>query len=357
MNTIDDLRATLQHHAADLPDELDHARSASVHQRVRVARQRRRAVVAGGIASALAVTVGGVGLAALVSHRSSELRPLAGHTPPARMTSLGFGYSFVEGKAGDGTVTIDFDASDSPRLVSWAGSSAGAVEVEVRDQQIGDASDFSSFTTISPGETGPVTVTGRGKVALAVYRLDTLAPGVTGDGSVFRDEVAGDSLLGAAFGDASHPVRLQVSSPTGRLRLASTCRHAPSGTWLTVEVDGEMTTSGECYGDHGDVDAGVGGGTFDIDTGTHTVTSRLTQGMDGPAVEAAPGLEFGVGVYAAARPVTADSPFQMDPQIEYDGHVWAWSRSSAACWVMTRPSGPLTAMSITSPLRPPKAKP
>lgn len=58
MNTIEDLRATLHHHATDLPDEADHIRSAAVHQRVRVARQRRRTAVAGGIAAIVALTVG-----------------------------------------------------------------------------------------------------------------------------------------------------------------------------------------------------------------------------------------------------------------------------------------------------------
>ncbi len=60
MSTIDELRATLESHAAALPDHDAHARSGSVHQRVRAVRRRRLAgasLAAAGVATAVVLAV------------------------------------------------------------------------------------------------------------------------------------------------------------------------------------------------------------------------------------------------------------------------------------------------------------
>lgn len=330
MNTIDDLRATLQHHAADLPDELDHARGAAVHQRVRVARQRRRQAVAGGIAAAVALTVGAVNLIHLPSSPSpADQRTLAGFLAPDTMSSLGFGYRFEQGSDGSGTVTLRLPASDQPRLISWAGSTAGEVSVVTPDRQLTSDQDFADFTTIYGGESGDVTVTGPGEVAVAVYTLDELAPGIAQDGVVFRDQVAAAPLLGAAFGDTADPISLEVTTPTGRIRVAAVCRNAPAGAWLRVAIDGDLLSSGECFNDWF-VDAGASSsGTFDgLGGESHTITATVTQGQDGPAIEA-PGLEYGVGAYAEPLSIVT-GPFDVSPEVEYDGHTWVYGELDTA---------------------------
>ncbi len=95
MNSLDDLRATLDRHADDVSDLAGPgvARTAAVHLRVQVVRRRRRVVAAGGVAAVVAV-VGGV---ALLPEGARQATPdpagtVVGLTPPAQLTALGFSY-------------------------------------------------------------------------------------------------------------------------------------------------------------------------------------------------------------------------------------------------------------------------
>ena len=55
MNTVDDLRASLDRHASELSDSGAHGRPAAVRERVRVVRRRRRTAVAASVVTAVAL--------------------------------------------------------------------------------------------------------------------------------------------------------------------------------------------------------------------------------------------------------------------------------------------------------------
>ncbi len=58
------------------------------------------------------------------------------------------------------------------------------------------------------------------------------------------------------------------------------------------------------------------------------MAAPVTRGHDGPEVSD-PGIEFGVGVYAAARPARSAAPFSIEAELEYDGHVWEFVGSES----------------------------
>ena len=62
MNTLSDLRSTLEEHAERVPDGEAVVRTAAVRHRVSVVRRRRRAVAAGGLALVVATVIGAVGV-------------------------------------------------------------------------------------------------------------------------------------------------------------------------------------------------------------------------------------------------------------------------------------------------------
>lgn len=328
MTSLTTLRAELDTHAGDVVDGGSAPRTVAVHERVRVIRRRRRTLAAGSLAAVLALTGGGIALTRTQDRSASVAdRTLAGHVAPEHLESLGFGYTFAEGDQGSGTASLDLPVSDQPRLVSWAGSEDDAVTVSTGADTRSDRSDFGDFLPVYPGMSGRVSVTGEGRVAIAVYTLSELADGVSADGAVFRNEMAGDTLLDAAFSGGSDPISLTVPMPEGGLRVARACTGAPSGTWLRIMVNGEARSWGEC-GDWA-VDAGTGGGTFWTDDGlpgpgsSVTVTATLTQGMRGPAVTP-DGVVYGVGVYATG-PVAGTAGGSEVPELtEANGHLWRY---------------------------------
>ncbi len=203
MNTLNDLRSTLDAHAADIHDDASRARVLAVHGRARAVRRRRAVAVAAAVAvvAAVAVTPRMLGDA----EPAPVERELIGKVAPATVTSLGYTYDFIEGVEDD---RIKLDASDEPRLLTWA--VAGGPEDVLVDSRYSegevwsDGTDFDDFLVIHPGESGPWQIrrSGGAEVALAVYELTDARPaGYTVDGITFREQIGPETLVDAVIGE------------------------------------------------------------------------------------------------------------------------------------------------------------
>jgi hypothetical protein len=177
-------------------------------------------------------------------------------------------------------------------------------------------------------------VTG-GAAALAVYELtDQRPPGHTVGGITYRDDVAGDRLVGAEIGRAGQgEVTLDVEIPEGAVRVGTFCSGAPPGTWTHLEIEGLGTLdSGDCAGPS--FDPGSSNySTWNNGIGHALPGDRirlrlwLTAGEDGALVEP-DGVRIGLGVYdvaGPARPVDRVAGWALPDVREHDGHVWQLS--------------------------------
>ena len=327
MSTTDDLRSTLDRHASELTDHDVHARPVAVRERIRVVRRRRRATV-GGVAAtvvgamALTLSLGGARQAPVAD------RTLAGHEAPRTMSSLGYTYTFAQGRQGDGKVQLQLAPSDRPRLVSWA-TSGPDDEVTLRGVDEGPRTvttdDFGDFVLVPPRRDGSITVTGEGDVALAVYDLSGAAPGDTHDGITFRDDVAGQRLLADAIGDPGEAdLSLDLSTDGGALPISYLCSGGPSDAWLHISVNGGGAVSGSGCDDPLFDPAGSGGFiTYPDAAEARSLHVRMwvTRGQKGDVVEA-PDLRIAVGAYAPAPAVTRLAGWTVPATTEYGGHLW-----------------------------------
>lgn len=252
MNDLDQLRSTLDQHASDVVDHDVLGRVGAVRQRVRVARRRRRAAAAGTAALTLAV-VGGV---ALLPERGDDPVPttpsVLGMTVPSSFDSLGYTYRFDRAVEGDTQVSVRLAASDEPQLVSW-GTVGDDDTVEVTrygTTTTYDAADFSDFVLVGPGDATTVRVDGTSDVGLAVYTLgDDRPEGVTRDGLTYRQEVAGQQLVAAAFGDPGEAeVVLEATAVGQGTRFSVDCADAPAGATIHLDLRDEEGgfVTGEC---------------------------------------------------------------------------------------------------------------
>lgn len=333
MNTLQDLRSTLDAHAASVHDDAALARTFAVHGRARAVRRRRFAAVAvaAAVAAVAATTV------PLLSRGSSPVpadRLLIGKVAPATLTSLGYTYEFVKGvEGGEKHATIRLRASDEPRLVTWASE---ATDVGILGTAGGlhlrsSATDFDDFVYVAPGESGLWTIRARGaEAAIAVYGLtDAPVPGVSKDGITFRQHVGGETLVDAVIGDLGDTdLTFDVTVPDGGLRIAELCAGVPDGFVANVEADDNgLVSSGGCGEDT--FDPGAGSSSF-YDPGelgevgeTVSVRAWVSRQEGGDPVELAT-ARFGFAVYAEAPPVTTVAGWDVPDEVEFEGHRWRY---------------------------------
>ena len=327
MSTMDDLRSTLDRRAAALTDHDLHARPVAVRERIRVVRRRRRAAV-GGLA---AVVVGATALTlSFGGGRQVPVadRTLAGHVAPGTMRSLGYTYTFAQGRQGEGKVQLHLAASEQPSLVSWATSGP---DDEVTLRGVGErprtvtADDFGDFVFVPPRRGGTVTVTGEGVVAVAAYDLSGSAPGDTHDGITFRDDVAGQRLLADAIGDPGEAdLSLDLSTGGGALPVSYMCSGGPNDAWLHFSINGRQAVFGNGCDDP--IFDPVGSGRFttypDADE-ARSLRLRMwvTHGEKGDVVED-PDLRIAVGAYSPAPSVGRLAGSPVPATAEHDGHLW-----------------------------------
>lgn len=354
---IDDLRDTLHEHADLSHDGGLTGRADAVRGRVRAVRRRRAGVVAGCAALAvLAVPA----LAALETDVPEPAgRSLAGRTAPETMVATGFTYEFeraVEGPAAQ-PLELRLRPESTPRLVSWT-VNAGEAEGRLVDRRsgepyaddwVGGGDGFETYEYVPAGASADLRLSpvgggdaiGEGEMALAVYTLgDELPQGVAGQGVVFRDQVAGAELLGAAIGQPGEStVSFDVIVPEHGLRLSEVCT-APTSFWVHVSIDGRRGYTGSSCSGERDLDA-AGGGWLGIDPRTapaardaagsvavevgDTVRVRASihpHSRSSRPVSVADAF-LGLGVYAAPTEVrVGTTETTLFPVIEQDGHTW-----------------------------------
>lgn len=262
MNTLDDLRRTLDAHAPDAHHGVD---TGALKDRIRTARRRRNAA-RGGVA---ALTVAVVATAALTIAPWNRLTDgtaaeILGANAPATVEAGGLTYRYSEHVVADGKeATIDIGMKERPRLLMWVTEGSGqsvriapaASEGDAPDAPSGPAwtstsPDFDDWFAPDPWVTGTFTVTGAhnsGRVGVVLYELDASAPSA----SLFLNEknlnqapaatVPGTELVDWAIGDPGQS-ELAVDWPgglpadqAGDVSLA--CRNLPEDHWIEWGTD------------------------------------------------------------------------------------------------------------------------
>jgi hypothetical protein len=335
MNTLHDLRATLDQHAHDVHDDVSVARVAAVAGRARQARRRR----AGAVVAAAAVVVAGVVTAPMLADPTPPhgQRWLAGHEAPATIESLGYTYRFVEGvESGDRPARLPLGVSDGPRLVTWA-SEADEVEVDANIDGYSTtsmATGFGDFVVVPPPESPRFTVRADGaRSALAVYELDPdeLPEGITEAGLTFRERVGSDRFVEAVVGERGDTdVSATITLPEGGLRVADHCEGVATndGLWVNVEIgDGGSAASSGCDADEFDP-GGVGGTTFEEGAfgepgDTVRVRMWVSERVEGPVVPV-PDARLAFGAYSVGPPAAVVAGWDMPQLYEHEGHLWSF---------------------------------
>jgi hypothetical protein len=329
MNTLSDLRSTLEEHAERVPDGEAVVRTAAVRHRVSVVRRRRRAVAAGGLALVVATVIGVVG----VQRASSTPPPVVFGVPaPETITSLGYTYR-SDGRAEtfDGSSSMRLESSTEPRLLSWTTEHATTVRLRLPDGEhwTSRASGFRDFVVIPPGPAGTLRVSAaEGRVGVATYDVTDAQPdGVTRDGVTFRRTVADTPLVAAVIGAKGQTVaRTSFTAVSGRVRIGVLCTGAPAGSLVHVAVGG-FESSGGC--DHSSFDPGSDvRATSELGLRDHRLRVWVSAAHTSKPLPAgsADEVRIGVGLYG---PVASErvAGFALDRVIEYGGHSWVLGRA------------------------------
>ena len=339
MNTLSDLRSTLDAHADRIPDGEAVVRAAEVHHRVAVVRRRRRAVGAGALALVVATTVGLIGV-----HRASSTPPpvVFGVRAPETLTSLGYTYrtdGTAETFARHGSLKVS--ASRTPRLYTWTTDRPVAVRMVLPNGEVWHSSktSFTDFVQVAAGQSGTLRISvPSGHVGLAAYTLTDAAPtGYTKDGTTYRQSVAGTPLLAAAVSDQGQSeLRTTYVATGGQVDLHLACSGLPRGYAVNVSLngDGRVSSGGSCdEGTWFDPASGGFSGLPDRSAGTRVrvrvwVSTGFTDGHVVPASRV-PELRLGIGVYGPASNRSIGG-YRLPTTVEQDGHTWALASTASS---------------------------
>ena len=342
MNTLTDLRRTLDQHAEDVADPATVARTAAVHHRVAVVRRRRRAAGAGVLAAALVAGVAAVSWPRTGGDALPAAPIVLGKRAPTSIQSLGYSYrTDGHGEAFGRTGTIKVSTSTRPLLVSWTTDNATAVRVTLPDHSVvhSTVSDFRDFTVIPPGEHGDLKVSvARGRVGLATYALTSAPPaGYTSGGLTYRGTVAGAPLLAARIGERGKAV-LHVSyvAPRGWVSVHEMCTDLPKGAVINVSLNGDGRIAGTSCDSDGTFDPGTGGeASFPAGKPGRRVHVRMWVSAgyhDATPLPASsiPDLRLGVGVYGPLLQQRVGG-YTVPTTVEQGGHTFhlvSWRNST-----------------------------
>lgn len=265
---VDELRSALHAHAGQVEDIGAPARVAATHDRVEAVRRHRRAGVAAAVAAAV-VAVAAAGTLTLLP-RHQTVQP-AEHTPPAKLAGYKVARTYnptpwtfryvrgVQGAKGQNVLDLTVPASDRSRVIGWGVStdrfSSHAATLSLDGRVIDSSGDgmWSTGDLLSPGEAHHLTVRFKkpsptNRSGLAIYDLVGQPPaGVTNGLSVFRQDMAGDRLLGARFGAPGQTkVVLDVPVPDSRVSFSVACSGASIHTMANIVVNGTPLGGSGC---------------------------------------------------------------------------------------------------------------
>ena len=328
MNTLSDLRSTLDEHAERVPDGEAVVRTAAVRHRVSVVRRRRRAVGAGGLSLAL-VLVGAASFVTAVTATPCRPHPrCSGCRRPTTMTSLGYTYR-TDGTSETiaGAASVEVDGLAQPRLVSWTTDRPTTVRLELPDGEYwtSSASRFRDFVVIPPGPGGTLRVSApEGRVGLATYDVTDAQPdGVTRDGVTFRRTVADTPLLAAAIGARGADGGAYLVRRGARPGPDERALHgAPAGSTVPRRHGG--------HGEHRQAATAprstrAAAASERPPSGTRAAPSRSASGSPArhvdPAAAGSDDVRIGVGLYG---PVASEqvAGAAVEHAMEYGGHTW-----------------------------------
>ncbi len=325
MRDLDSLRSTLEQHATGVVDHDLGARAGSVHDRVRVVRRRRRAAGAVTAAAALAVVVGVALLPGSEPGQDPTPASVAGVPVPTTLTSLGYRYTLSSSTDGVGSVSVDLEPSDRPRLVSWA-TSGPDDRVDVTDGSGSttayDVPDFSDFVLVGSGGAPTISVaagTGEG-VGLAVYDL-------VGDGTTFRQTVAGQELIGSTLGaPGESEARVEATAPGDGISYRAFCVDAPPRAVLHIETAAGEVISGGCDETLPFDPAASSGYSTSTSPGEDVSAGvRVTEGTDGPTLRS-DSVVVGLAVYDHPSSRRSAAGSDVPDLVEDRGHLYRFDR-------------------------------
>lgn len=339
MNSLDDLRRTLDAHAhATTGQAFD---TVGLHGRIADTR-RRRTAIRGGVALAAVAAVAAAAVVPQLAGRDDAgpaTRTVLGDEVPATYEALGLTYALSDVTASEKSRTVrvtptSTDDGTAP-LLSWTTEDPGA-EVTVVDPETDEVLWYSrdgEFTDhITLGSVAPVEVRSSSPgVAAALYAWDAEVPveGYTEDGFVFPQRSEG-VLLGADVAPAGQTeLTVTVSSDSDRVGVRSVCTGA-DGFAVEVSVLGGLTTVGECDSTRGVISGSDASGSSDTDpggTGTEVRVRLVRSERDHTPVPAgeAPGVVIGVAVrepVEVVRSAGAGGSRPVTRFIEARGHEW-----------------------------------
>ena len=331
MSTLDDLRSTLDRHADGLDDTERFVRPIAVRARIRAVRRRRTGLVA--VAAAVVV----VATAATVGQLRSPDRPqpaeqVVGVDVPGSIEVLGFPYALEQtNELSDGAdVRIRGTSTDQAVTLAASGLGSGSATLYQDGEAVARVRSGQQLAVPLPiydaSPTFRVQLDGapaEARTGLAVYRsTGALADGVSDGVSVFRDTVAGNRLITAAFAaPGATSVTVHATGRLDRMQFANRCSDPGKGLWLNVSVDGDgAMSSTQCSDDGMDNTPWASLGSRDV--GRHTITAYATRGENGPRVAVS---ELGVGVYARGRTVPVMGS-DIARSAEFAGRTWRLTR-------------------------------
>lgn len=341
MNTLTDLRRTLDRRADDVADPAAVARTAAIHHRVSVVRRQRAAGAA--FAVALALVAGSA--AVLLPRTDSGAGPAAptvlGVKAPTTQTSLGFTYR-TDGRSSTfaGSGKVDIHATDRPQLLSWTTSRKTEVTLVLPDGDVwhSQATRFSDFVVIPAGESGKLEVSvASGSVGLASYAATDAIPrgAVSKDGVTYRAAVANTPLLSGLIGDRGQTVlRSSYVAPRGPINVTYTCSGLSDSYWINISLNhqGRVSSGGLPCDGSGVFDAGTLGGAGFPQVGKPgsrvSVKVWLSRGAKGRVLQGSvPDVRLSAGIYGPQGQVHVGGT-TVAQYVEYDGHTWAYAGST-----------------------------
>lgn len=327
MNTLDDLRTTLDRHAEGLDDTERHVRPVAVRARIRAVRRRR----AGAVAIAAAVVLLG-GVASVDALRTPDtIQPagpvIAGVDVPDSIELLEFPYALRGLRELDDDVHLQ--PSDESRAVILAASGLdsgsatlyadGAPVARVRGSQ-----QVAAPAPIGDGDTAlEVRFDGAGsdaRAGVAVYEATgELAPGISNGKAVFRDKLATRTRLGAGFAAPGESSVEFTASAATKARIAFYC-DGPPDLWINVEIDGEPGVGSSCGETGPDATVGTSSTVGHLADRQHDVRVYLTQGTSDRPADAPEGMTFGAALYQSGERSVLGAP--VETTVEFAGRFW-----------------------------------